>query len=361
MNRLWILILAALLFSGCRQPTGNFGQQSLFGGNTALPGFQPGGSLFGGTGIPNINGVNGSFNGGGGGSLFGNASNVFAPDNGRLAAQQAVERATQQSGQLVGQVQNLNSQLGQFDSDNQNLHAQVAALQQRLQNSNNYNDQLRQQLNDQVNQLQQAQVQVQQVNTQAQQQIATARAAAVQAQNQSQIQNARLNNGTSNQVVGQLASTGGNGSGFNGATIRANNGLLQRLQTVQLNGFKTWMDGDVIRIEGPTDRLFVSGTYQINNNDSATLTSLANTIRQNFPRQRIGIEAHWDGSPIQPPTISHHQLTSNQTLAMFDLLAKAGLPNDQIFLMAMGSIRPRYAINNPANRRIEIVIYPETY
>ncbi len=162
-------------------------------------------------------------------------------------------------------------------------------------------------------------------------------------------------------MVGQLASTGVNGTGFNGATIRANNGLLQRLQTVQLNGFKTWMDGDVIRIEGPTDRMFVSGTYQINNNDSATLTSLANTIRQNFPRQRVGIEAHWDGSPIQPPTISHHQLTSNQTLAMFDLLAKAGLPNDQIFLMAMGSIRPRYALNNPANRRIEIVIYPETY
>lgn len=251
-----------------------------------------------------------------------------------------------QLNQLAGEVGSLSSRLNQFNSDNENLHAQVAALQQRLQNSNNYNDQLKQQLSDQMAQLQQAQRQVQQVTAQSQQQIA-----AVQSQYQQ------------SQQTNQFASTS-NGAGstrFAGATIHANNGLMQKLQTVQLPGYKAWMDGDVIRIEGPTDRLFVSGTYQINQNDSMTLANLANTIRQNFPRQVIGIEAHWDGTPIQPATTSHHQMTATQALAIFDLLVKSGLPHDQVFTMAMGSNRPRYPNGNAANRRIEIVIYPETF
>ena len=239
----------------------------------------------------------------------------------------------------------MNSQLAQFNSDNENLHAQVAALQQRLQNANSYNDQLKQQLADQMAQLQQSRAQLQQVSLQASQQIAAAR------------------NQQGNQVSGQLTAVGGNpvSSQFAGATIRANNGLMQKIQSVQLPGFKAWMDGDVIRIEGPTDRLFVSGTYQINANDAGTLGNLANVIRQNFPRQVVGVEAHWDGTPIQPATTSHHQLTATQSLAVFDLLVKSGLPHNQVFTLAMGSNRARYPRGNPANRRIEIVIYPETF
>ncbi len=237
--------------------------------------------------------------------------------------------------QLGQQVESLNMRLSQFNYDNDNLHTQIAALQQRLQNANNYNDQLRQQLADTMGQLQQSQ------------QVANSPA-------------------TDSSSWTNASSTGGVPAQNAGATIRANNGLMQGLQTVQLPGFRSWMDGDVIRIEGPTDRLFVSGSYQLNANDAATLASLASTIRQNFPRQIIGVEAHWDGSPIQPATTSHHQLTATQALAVFDLLVKSGLPNRQVFTMAMGSNRPRYeasATENgiSPNRRIEIVIYPETF
>lgn len=239
-----------------------------------------------------------------------------------------------QYNQLTRQFDSMNRQLSQFNSDNENLHTQIAALQQRLQNANNYNDQLRQQLAESVNRLQQ--------------------------------QNTQLASNPSSGNSGDWsAASSGPPAQFAGATIRANNGLMQNLQNVQLPGFRTWMDGDVIRIEGPTDRLFVSGTWQINPNDAASLARLASAIRQYFPQQVVGVEAHWDGSPVQPATTSHHQLTANQALAVFDVLVKSGLPNAQVFTMAVGSNRPRH--NTPVqngispNRRIEIVIYPETY
>jgi flagellar motor protein MotB len=260
---------------------------------------------------------------------------------GQFPASQAAAADSARYDQLSQQVASLNARLGQFDSDNSNLHTQIAALQQRLQNATSYNDQLRQQLAGTVQQLQQAQAQNQQLA--ASQSPATIPSAS----------------GGMNPSPWQNVSTGG-------ATIRANNGLMDRLNTVELPGFRTWMDGDVIRIEGPTDRLFVSGTWQINNNDAMALAGLAGAIRQHFPRQVVGIEAHWDGSPIQPATMSHHQLTATQALAVFDLLVKSGLPNAQVFTMGMGSNRPRYqasATQNgiSPNRRIEIVIYPETF
>lgn len=305
-----LLISACLVMAGCRA---NQSQPPLFGGGPQ----QSPGSLFGSTG-------------------YGTTNPGFAPGN--------TQQASNPLNQFANQVGNLNSRLNQFDSDNQNLHAQVAALQQRLQNANSYNDQLRTQLSDQMAQLQQAQLQVQQANARAQQQLAAAQNSNRQVQGQ-------LTSGSVGPPPGQFA----------GATIRANNSLMQKLQTVQLPGYKAWMDGDVIRIEGPTDRLFVSGTYQLNSNDAATLANLANAIRQNFPRQVIGVEAHWDGTPIQPATTSHHQLTATQALAVFDLLVKSGLPHDQVFTMAVGSNRKRYPVGNAANRRIEIVIYPETF
>ncbi len=321
MYRLIFTLLAALLMmAGCAT---NTPQQSMFGAQ------------------PNSNPANPAY-----------AANpsLFSPSGG--AAQQNTQ-------QLAAEMGSLNYKLQQFDSDNQNLNAQVAALQQRLQISNSYNDQLKQQLSDQMVQLQQARTQIQQTP------------------NQTQIANNGFQSGGTNYQNAGYQNAGSNTAGnvptipglsannastpFAGATIRANNGLMNKLQAVQLPGFKTWMDGDVIRIEGPTDRLFVSGTYQLNTNDAGTITQLANTIRQQFPRQVVGVEAHWDGTPIEPATTSHHQLTATQSLAVFDLLVRSGLPNAQVFTMAMGSNRLRYPKGNPANRRIEIVIYPETF
>jgi flagellar motor protein MotB len=313
MARIALLLVVSLsILPGCRQPMGGTGAQGTMLGNN-LPWSQNSGNLFANQGL-------------------------FQQPN-----MPQVDPAQMQ--QLASQVQSLNQRLGQFNSDNDNLNAQIAALQQRLGTANSYNDSLRQQLADTMAQLQQSQTQNQQITAAAQQQIA-------QAMQQGQ-------GGAAGLDPYRNASAGG------AATIRANNGLMQRLNSVQVPGFRTWMDGDVIRIEGPTDRLFVSGSYQINQNDASAISSLAQTIRQNFPQQVISVEAHWDGSPVQPATMSHHQLTANHALAVLDLLVKGGLPNSRVFTMAMGSNRPRYnsgAQNGVSpNRRIEIVIYPEMY
>ena len=43
---------------------------------------------------------------------------------------------------------------------------------------------------------------------------------------------------------------------------------------------------------------------------------VAAAITRSFPRQIVGVEAHWDGTPVQPATTTHHQLTASQSLAV---------------------------------------------
>ena len=149
------------------------------------------------------------------------------------------------------------------------------------------------------------------------------------------------------------------------ATIRANNGLMQKLNSINIPGGDARMDGDIIRIEFPTDRLFTSGSYRIQTSQLPVLQNIASTIRESFPRQIVGIEAHWDGTPLNPPGTTDHQLTATQSLAVFDELVRLGLPARQLFTMAMASNRPRHQQRQVAgvspNRRIELVIYPESY
>lgn len=231
---------------------------------------------------------------------------------------------TEQMANLSRQMNDMSQQLSRFDADNQGLHGQVATLQQKLDAANNYNYQLKQQLRDATVQLQQVQ-----------------------------------------QNPGQLAQQNASGSGgvhqFAGsATIRANNSLMGKLQSLQNAGIKASMDGDVIRIELPSEQLFIPNTYQIQPGQLSQLQHLAATIKQQFPEQFIGVEAHWDRSQIQGASGSLQQLTATQSLAVMNALEQAGVPNQQMFTVGMGSSRLRYPNNAPQNRRVEIVIYPET-
>ncbi len=240
----------------------------------------------------------------------------------QYASQQQGEQITQLSKQLT----DMSQQLGRFDTDNQGLHGQVASLQQKLEGANNYNYQLKQQLRDATVQLQQFQ------QSGPQQQLA----------------------GAQTQAQGPYQFAGN-------ATIHANNSLMGKLSPLQAAGVKASMDGDVIRVEFPSDQLFSAGTYQVQAGQQNLLNNLASTIRQHFPQQFIGIEAHWDQTQVQGSTTSLQQLTATQSLAVLNYLTQAGLPNQQMFTVGMGSNRPRYPNNAPQNRRIEVVIYPESF
>lgn len=152
-----------------------------------------------------------------------------------------------------------------------------------------------------------------------------------------------------------------------GATITANNSRSRDLPVIDLPGLETVAEGDVIRIRIPADQIFSMGTYQFTPSASATLDRVADAIARRYPRQKIGIEGHTDASP--PPVNigvnTHHQLATWQTMAVFQHFTQRNrLPSQQFFTISHGSNHPRAsnatAAGAAANRRVEVVIYPET-
>ena len=249
-------------------------------------------------------------------------------------------------------VQRLNQKLGAYDDDNQMLNTEVAGLKQRLQVANQFNQTLREQLADTSGRIQQIEMERQA----AVEQLASVR---------KQVEQDSLRPAS---TAGQFASFGGGETPAKfsgGATIRANNSLMKQLAKVDLPGSRVRMDGDLVRIEFSSDRIFVPGTYQIQPSQLPVMQNLVSAIRLNFPKQVVGIEAHWDGTPLNPQSTTHQQLTATQALSVFNDLVRLGIPKEQMFTMAMASNRPRYSAStaqgvNP-NRRIELVIYPERF
>ena len=335
MLRLVLITFLTVVFaSGCRQPVA--------GTNTNSPG------LFDFSGLRQ----NGIF------AQSGNASSSFFNRGGNrnLQIQTQTPEEYEEYSALAQQINSLNQQVGSFDSDNQQLFAEIAGLKQKLQVANDYNNQIRQQLADNTAQFQQLQSEKRTLE----QQLSAAQVGAISSSN-------NLAPGNSPQADNLYASSSGQVPSrlIGSATVRANNSLLQKFSAIRVPGGQARMDGDVIRIEFPSDNLFTPGTYQIRPNQVNTIRNIATTIRQYFPAQIIGIEAHWDGTQLNPPSTSHHQLTATQALAVFNQLLQLGLPADQLFTMAMGSNRPRHSQPGVGgispNRRIEIVVYPETY
>ena len=250
------------------------------------------------------------------------------------------------NGQMARQVNDLSQQVGAFNADNQDLYTQIANLRQQLQISNDYNAQLKQQLSDTSGQFQQLQ---------SARQLAEQRAAAMQAQLSQAQQQAQQ---AQNRLASGVASVPSRLPGM--ATVRANNSLLEKLDRIQIPGALVKMDDDVIRIEFPTDNLILPGSYQVQASRVPALQQLVGTIRQTFPKQIIGVEAHWDGSALNSNTITHHQLTTTQALSVFNELQRLGISERQMFVMGLGSNRPKYS-SGRSNKRIEVVIYPEEY
>lgn len=339
---IYLLVVVVLVapFAGCRQPVTNPGQQQSFFNRPAIFGQRAFGQ--------------GQSTGG-----------MFAQQQ-PLQIQTRTPQEYEAYANLSSQINELNQRVGAFDVDNQQLHTEIAGLQQKLQLANEYNQTLKQQLADTSGQVQQIQmekvaIEQQYANTQVQMQ---------QLNQRTQFQNDQFNQQRQQfeaQQREQFAQYQNNRppTRLAGATIRANNSLMSSLNNINIPGGHARMDGDVIRIEFPTDTMFVPGTYQIQPAQAPLLQNIVRTVRQSFPQQIIGVEAHWDGTPLNPPGTTDHQLTATQALAVFNELLRLGLPPDQIFTMAMGSNRPRHPRGNRGgispNRRIEIVVYPERY
>jgi flagellar motor protein MotB len=173
-----------------------------------------------------------------------------------------------------------------------------------------------------------------------------------------------------------------------GAVLTANNSVKKSLPLPELPGIEVRQENELIRIELPSDRLFRAGSADLLPESFAIVDQVAAAIARNYPRQIVGIEGYWDNSPVggaeqgalaaspsaAPNSIPHapspfrsaHQLTGSQALTLFDQLTMRNrLPSRQLHIMGLGSNHPRVSnatqSGQAKNRRIEFVIYPETY
>jgi flagellar motor protein MotB len=225
----------------------------------------------------------------------------------------------------MAQMQDLNRRAANLDTDNRDLHTEVARFQQENRLLSEQVGLLQKRLRETSNELQQAQ----RVSSEMQQEMRTIE-----------------------------ASTRKRG----GATITANNSLKSALEIPDIPEFDVRQDGDVIRIEIPSDRLFHPQSAQLAPTANYLLDDLADAILRHFPNQMIGIEAHTDNSPSG--STSHHQLAASQAIAVLTNLTRRNrIPPHQVFTAAHGANHPRVSNATPAgrskNRRIELVIYPE--
>ncbi len=245
-----------------------------------------------------------------------------------LAPQRQAGLQSQQTA-YASQLQELQRRITELDTSNRDLNAQLAQAEQQLKIYRDQADLLRKQLADTARQYKQAQLAQQQAHRQVE---------ALQA---------------------SLRKGGG-------AIISANNSIRRSLAVVNIPGIDVRQDRDVIRITLPADELFQRGTAQLLPTATGILDKVADAIARNYPQQRIAIEGHTDSGPVYSgPATTSHQLSVFQALAVFDLLTRRNhLPAKQLFIQGMGANYPKASNATEAgraqNRRIELVIYPET-
>lgn len=137
------------------------------------------------------------------------------------------------------------------------------------------------------------------------------------------------------------------------------------LAGLALPGVDARIDGAVVRVDVPAEKLFEPGTAVLVPGGAAILTQVAAELERVFPGHYVGIEGHLDTEPLQNASWgSAHQLTAARSAAVFDFLtARTRMHEGQLFLVAHGSNHPLVsnatAAGRSRNRRMELVVYPE--
>jgi flagellar motor protein MotB len=251
---------------------------------------------------------------------------AFQPPAGQTSAA-APNVWQQQATTLTSQVQDLNRRVSQLDLNNADLHRQLAQVEQQKKMAEEQASLFQKQLADIAAKYRDTQL----AKTEADKQITALQAST------------RLRGG---------------------ATITANNSVQQSLATISIPGLEIRQDGEVIRIEVPADKLFTPSSAQLTTDGYRILDEIASAVQRSYPRQRIVIEGHTDDSFAGNPTAAH-ALASQQAGAVFQQLVQRGrLPAQQLSVLALGENHPLASNGTAAgkakNRRVEIVVYPDT-
>lgn len=260
--------------------------------------------------------------------LLGHLSWSGCTTNPATAAAQA--QAAQQQAALSRQIEEYQTRSNALDRDNQQLQQLLAQAYQKNKLLEDQVGLLQKQLGDMNNQI----ARLQQEKLEQQKQVQT--------------------------LTASLQRSGS-------VTIQPNNSLLQTLPAINVAGVQVRRDGDVIRVELPADQLFETGSFQFRPGAVQTITSVAAEIARLYPQQIIGVEAFTDTDPIPAgPWRNHTQMSVSWAAAVHDVLVtQTSLRAEQLFVVGHGSAYPLMSNGTAAgrarNRRVEIVIYPETY
>lgn len=142
--------------------------------------------------------------------------------------------------------------------------------------------------------------------------------------------------------------------------------MQSAMAQLALPDIESRFDGNVVRIEVPSDRLFENGSASLLPGGAALLTQVSSEVARVYPGHFIGIEGHCDTEPLQSTSWgSPHQLTAARASSVFDFFtSRTSLRQGQLFLVAHGSNHPvvsnATAAGRTRNRRIELVVYAET-
>ena len=149
-------------------------------------------------------------------------------------------------------------------------------------------------------------------------------------------------------------------------TIKPNSSYQKPLVALSIPGVESRQDGDVMRIVLPASRVFEPDTVRLRPGAEQFITSIAGEIARLYPSNRIGIEGHTDSDPVANPRWhNNHEFSAGRAVAVYNVLVKQAKINPQrLFVAAHGPNHPVYS-NGPAggkqrNRRVELVVYPET-
>ena len=150
-----------------------------------------------------------------------------------------------------------------------------------------------------------------------------------------------------------------------GASIGTNNSLQNSLPRIDIPGIEVRVDGDVVRIELPGNRLFEPGGARLSAQAPILVDQVTTEILKAYPNQIIGVEGHSDTDPPQGGHwTSNHHLSVGRAVAVYDLIVSRGrLPANQLFVVGHGSNHPVVSNGTPQgkerNRRVELVVYPD--
>ena len=152
-----------------------------------------------------------------------------------------------------------------------------------------------------------------------------------------------------------------------GAKITANNSLNSQLPAIDIPGILVRVDGDVVRIELPSSRLFSPGTARLLPEASPLLDTVTADIVRLYPDQIVGVEGHTDSDPADAGKWqNNHQLSIGEALAVYDYISmRSRIQPNQLFVVGHGPNHPIVSNGTVAgkerNRRVELVIYPEPH